>query len=397
MERTTRRSLRRGLGLLACAPALAGLAWAFACRLNPVRIGLALPVTGSLSAYGRSLQQGAQLAVEQINGAGGIQGRRLELVQADTGSDPAEAARAFQRLVVEDRVPAVVGGASTAECLAMAPLTDRYRRVLLSPSASGAAITQTGPFVFRNWPSDEIEGKTLAEFAAYTLHASRALVLVGHNPYAEGFQKAFCDRFEAEGRSCVTAALEPAGGARDQARALAGAAKAAEVLVLAGYAGDLLLALRELRTSADLPPVLAGSAVGEAAYLRDPALAGVVFARPSYDPDGDREASLFASAFVARYHEDPDIYAAHAYDAVRLVALAMTKAGPDAAGIRGALLAVRNYPGAAGSTTFDVNGDVIQPFQVCTVEKGRAVTLRSVVERVLPPLQQRVEARRIAR
>ena len=122
-----------------------------------------------------------------------------------------------------------------------------------------------------------------------------------------------------------------------------------------------------------------------------------MFARPSYDPDGDREASLFASAFASRYHEDPDIYAAHAYDAVHLLALAMSKAGPDAAGIQGALLAVRNYPGAAGSTTFDANGDVIQPYQICIVEKGRAVPLKSVVERVLPPLQQRVESRRVGR
>jgi len=392
-----RRTGKKGLCTLAGALALAALAWASACRLNPVRIGLALPTTGPLAVYGKSLERGAMLAVEQINGAGGIQGRRLELVETDTGSDPAAAARLFQQLVVEDRVPAVVGGASTAECLAMAPLTDRYRRVLLSPSASGAAITQTGPFVFRNWPSDEIEGKTLADFAAYTLHASRALVLVAPGPYAEGFQRSFCKRFEAEGRSCQTVALAPAARAHEQALGLAGALKAAEVIVLAGYAGDLLPLLGELRSRPDVPPVLAVSAVGEAAYLKEPGLAGVVFARPSYDPDTDREASLFASAFASRYHEDPDIYAAHAYDAVCLVALAMSKAGPDAAGIQGALLAVRNYPGAAGSTTFDVNGDVIQPYQICVVEQGKAVLLKSVVGRVLPPLQQRVESRRVGR
>lgn len=379
------------------AAASAILLGSAACHLNPVRLGAVLPLTGSLSRYGKSLERGALLAVEQVNANGGIEGRRLELLTMDSGSSPEAAAKMFQKLVVEELVPAVVGGASTAECLAMAPVAERYRRVLLSPSASGPQISGSGEFVFRNWPSDEIEGRTLADFAAYTLHASRALVISERNPYAEGFASVFIRRFAAEGRTAELEVLDPARPQRDTLARLAGPLNACQVVVLSGYAGDLLPFLTALRARTDLPPVLSTSALGEGSSLRDAAMGGVLFARPAFDPEGDTAAAEFSSLYAAKFGQEADIYAAHAFDAVKLLAEVMRKTGPGASGLRQGLLSVRNYQGAAGSTTFDSNGDVIQPFQICAVEAGRAVPLKSVVERVLPPLQERVQSRRFGR
>jgi len=387
-----------GWGLLLLGAVVwAALAGAVACHLSPVRLGAVLPLTGALAPYGKSLERGALLAAQQVNTSGGIEGRRLELLVVDSASRPEAAARLFQQLVVEERVPAVVGGASTAECLAMAPVAERYRRVLLSPSASGPQISGAGDFVFRNWPSDEIEGRTLADFAAYTLHASRALVVSEKNPYAEGFASVFTRRFCDQGRSCVSVSLDPARSAQSIAADLSSPLKRCEVLVLAGYAGDLLPLLKALRTNPDLPPILSVSALGEGLSMKEPALSGVLFARPAYDPEGDPAAAEFASLYAAKFGQEPDIYAAHAYDAVNLLAEVMAKAGPGASGVQRGLLAVRNYEGAAGSTTFDPNGDVIQPYQICVADGGRAVPLKSVVERVLPPLQQRVQSRRFGK
>ena len=96
----------------------AAVAGAVACHLSPVRVGAVLPLTGALAPYGLSLSRGALLAAQQVNASGGIEGRRLELLVVDSASSPEAAAKLFQQLVVEERVPAVVGGASTAECLA---------------------------------------------------------------------------------------------------------------------------------------------------------------------------------------------------------------------------------------------------------------------------------------
>jgi ABC-type branched-subunit amino acid transport system substrate-binding protein len=279
----------------------------------------------------------------------------------------------------------------------MAPVAERFRRVLLSPSASGPQISGSGEFVFRNWPSDEMEGRTLADFAAYTLHASRVLVVSERNPYAEGFASVFIRRFAAEGRAAALEVLDPARPQGDALARLAGPLNACQVVVLSGYASDLLPLLNALRTRTDLPPVLSTSALSQRSSLRDAAMDGVLFARPAFDPEGDTAAAEFSSLYAAKFGQEADIYAAHAYDAVKLLAEVMSKTGSGASGLQQGLLSVRNYQGAAGSTTFDSNGDVIQPFQVCAVEDGRAVPLKSVVERVLPPLQQRVQSRRFGR
>jgi branched-chain amino acid transport system substrate-binding protein len=137
--------------------------------------------------------------------------------------------------------------------------------------------------------------------------------------------------------------------------------------------------------------------MGEGSSLRDAAMAGVLFARPAFDPEGDTAAAEFSSLFAAKFGLEADIYSAHAFDAVKLLAEVMTRTGPGASGLRRGLLSVRNYRGAAGSTSFDSNGDVIQPFQICAVVDGRAAPLKAVVDRILPPLQQRVQSRRFGK
>ena len=380
----------RGLSLIA---AVAGLVLAgavaamVACSLRPVRVGAVLPLTGPYAVYGKSLERGAFLAAERVNASGGIEGRRIEILVRDSGSDDKAAAEAFQALVEKDQVSVVLGGCTTGETLAMAPLAERYRRVLLSPSASGPQITTAGDFVFRIWPSDELEGRTLADFAAYTLHATRALILAERNPYADGLREVFTRRFCAVQGSCATVLYDrgqPPGAVLDAAKeALAGS----QVVFVAGYGADMVPLLAALRARAPKPPVLSVSAISEGALLKGAAaeFEGTVFARPAFDPEGGNpDAAEFASAYTSRYSAVGDVYAAHAYDAVRILAEVMSKGELGAEAIRKGLLAMRNFPGASGPTSFDPNGDVVQPYQICVVRGGRAVPLKTVMEQVLP-------------
>ena len=378
--------------VLACA-----VAAMVACSLRPVRVGAVLPLTGSYAVYGKSLERGALLAAERVNASGGIEGRRIEILVRDSESDDKTAAEAFQALVVRDQVSVVLGGCTTGETLAMAPLAERYRRVLLSPSASGLKITGAGDFVFRNWPSDEIEGRTLADFAAFGLHATRALILAERNTYADGLREVFTRRFCTVQGSCVTVLYDPGqspGAVLDLAKA--GLAEA-QVVFVAGYGADMVPILTALRARAPEPPVLSVSAISGGGVLKGAAaeFEDVVFARPAYDPEGGNpDAAEFASAYTSRYGAEGDVYAAHAYDAVRILAEVMSKGELGAEAIRKGLLATRNFPGASGPTSFDPNGDVVQPYQMCVVREGQAVPLKTVMEQVLPPLQARVESLR---
>ena len=382
------------------ALATAGLLALAACFLRPVKLGAVLPLTGAYARYGTSMERGALLAAKLVNATGGIEGRRLEILVKDSASSEGRAAEAFQELVERDHVPAVVGGCTTGEALAMAPVAERFRRILFSPSASAPQITEAGGFVFRNWPSDDIEGQTMADFAAYTLHATRALVLSERNPYAAGIGGVFSQRFCKDGRSCETVRFQRGQATSEIMTEAAAELEHCQVVFIAGYGEDLAPVLGALRAQDPRPPVLSVSALAEGTLLKGKGAVfdGILFARPAYDPEGGNPAaSEFAAAYAANYGREADIYAAHAYDAVRILAEVMSKGDLGAEAIRAGLLALRNYPGASGLTSFDAHGDVVQPFQICIVQGGRAVPLKSVMDKVLPGVQQRVEALRFGR
>jgi len=366
------------------------------CAPRPIAVGVILPLTGDYAAYGLPMKQGMVLATETVNAAGGIGGRRLELRIEDSRGEPSRAAQAAQSLIEKSRVPVLLAGGTSAEVLAAAPVAQRYGRVLLSPSASTPLLTGAGDWIFRNYPSDALEGKVMADFAAYTLHASKVLIVASENPYSEGLRGEFAKAFETGGRTTETLLFRPERAADAAAEA---ARRFGEVhaIYLVGYAGQLVPLVKALRAAGVPRPLLATSAVASAAFggpLGKDA-EGVVFPRPQFDPASTQPAvAAFVSAYRAKYGDEPDIYAAHAYDAVLLVSRAMTDLGPRPDTIRQGLLELRNFPGVSGPTTFDAEGDVLQPYQICIVREGRSVPIQTVLDTALPALQKQVEAAR---
>lgn len=383
-------ALRLGAAVAVCAALLA-----LACSLKPVKLGAVLPLTGAWASYGTSLRDGILLAQDDVNQEGGIQGRRLEVVIRDSGSQPQVAAQEFQHLVKDERVSAVVGGITSGEALAMASLADRFQRILFSPSASSPRLNSAGDWVFRNWPSDEVEGQALADFVAYSLHATRVLMVVEKGPYGEGIAEVFGARFAAGGREAARLEFDPGDGSGAAlAQKIGAAARGAQALFLAGYGEDVLpLAGRIKAAGLDLPMIASSALAGGALLHRRASEAeGLIFARPAFDPSStDAAVQEFVTSFKARFGHEPDPYAAHAYDAVRILAGAMASEGLTASDIRRGLAAVRNYGGVAGTTSFDANGGPIQSIQICTSLKGKVVPLRDVLDEVLLPLQKRVE------
>ena len=392
----SRRGEGRGRGFRLRALALACLALLLSgCSLRPIKVGAVLPLTGAWAPYGCSLRDGILLAQDKVNREGGIQGRRLEVVILDSRSQPQTAAEEFQRLVKDERVAVVVGGITSGEALAMSNLADRFQRILFSPSASSPKLGSAGGWVFRNWPSDEVEGQALADFAAYSLHATRALMVVEKGPYGEGIGEVFGRRFASGDRQVERLEYDPGAGAEaGLAEKIRETAHGAQVLFLAGYGEEILPLAGRIKASGLNLPIIASSALAGGSLLRQRAddAEGLIFARPAFDPSTtDAAVQAFVTGFEARFGHEPDTYAAHAYDAVNLLADVMTSEGSTAPDLRRGLAAVRNYEGVAGTTSFDANGGPIQSIQICTSLKGKVVPLKDVLDDVLLPLQKRVE------
>jgi branched-chain amino acid transport system substrate-binding protein len=278
----------------------------------------------------------------------------------------------------------VLGAVSSTVTLRLAPYCERRRVVLISPSASSPALTEAGEYVFRTYPSDVLEGASMADFAR-DLGLDRVAVLAVDDAYGESLSRVFAERLRAAGGSVVASMTFPEGDAAaiaDAVAALSGLAPTG--LYVPADAGDLGTALTLLRSTNLRPIVLGTSAAATAELIRDagPAAENLVFPMPSFDPDADSAGvHAFTTGFRERYKTEPDVYAAHAYDAVRLLAAAADRAGSwDADEIRDALLRIDSYDGATGRLAFDPNGDVVQYPRLYVVRGGQFVAYDRFVE-----------------
>lgn len=134
-------------------------------KIERVKIGAILELTGEGASYGQDAKRGIDIAVTEINESGGVNGKKIEIIYEDTQAKPALAASATQKLVTQDRVPVIVGALYSSGTLSAAPIAEKSRVVLFSPGSSSPEITKAGNYIFRNWISDIYEGSDLARFA----------------------------------------------------------------------------------------------------------------------------------------------------------------------------------------------------------------------------------------
>jgi branched-chain amino acid transport system substrate-binding protein len=350
---------------------------------KPVRVGAIVSRSGAASSYGEQVTRGFDLAVEQINASGGVDGRRLELLYRDDSTNPEIGLAALRGLVEQDRVSTVLGAVSSTVTVRLAPYCERHKVLLMSPTASAPQLSEAGDYIFRAFPSDVLEGTSMAEFAR-DLGLDRVAILAVDNEYGSSLTRAFTDRLKASGGNVVASLTFPEGDTSaiaDAVAALPGLAPRG--LYIPAYASDLATVLRLLRETRIRPIVLGTSSAGsEVIRASGPAAENLVFPMSSFDPASDNaEVHAFAAAFKARYGSEPDMYAAHGYDTVRVLAAAATLAGSWGADeIHDALLHIDNYEGVTGRLAFDRNGDVVQYPRLYIVRGGQFVAYDRFVE-----------------
>ena len=306
----------------------------------------------------------AELAVAEINRAGGVRGRRLELVVRDDSALPEVAVAAARALYADSRVIAVIGHLTSAATLAAAPVYGggRWPLAVISPSASAPAVTDAGPHVFRVCPTDVAHGTALAAFASRRLRARSAAILYQNDEYGRGIRGTFAAEFIRLGGRLASddpyvtdlPSFEPF-LRRLQQRG------GADVLLIAGTATSARRILPTLDTVGIRPQVLGGDALAGLETTRG---ADGVVTSTAYLPDrpGERNQA-FVAAYHAAYGAQPlDHRGAAAYDIVYLLARAIDAAGPNRRRLRDYLAGVGTaspaFEGVTGRIAFDPQGDV---------------------------------------
>lgn len=376
------RSSRKGLFSFALAT-LATAALVAGCgEPAPLLIGVLVPDTGVASTYARGIRNGVELAVEEVNAAGGVLGGRMLAVEfRDTGTRPDTAVVAARDLIEAQGAFALIGPVSSSVALALVPVATETKTIILSPAASAPQLTKDGgEYFFRNYPSDVVEGQAMAEFCRQ-LALSAVAVLHSDDIFGVGISDVFVQKFEAATRSVVFRENFSSGISDAQALEIARRADAskAQAIYIAAYQSDTAVLLKALAQVGSTKARLATSATTrEIARAVGTAAEGLVFPQSSFDPNDKSESvQKFVNAYKAKFAaqggpELPDNYAAHAYDAVHVLAKAI-----DTAQLRDKINAALwniNHPGVTGRIDFDLNGDVIKAPRFFAILAGEVVT-----------------------
>jgi branched-chain amino acid transport system substrate-binding protein len=370
--------LRTACALGACGLAASG-SLSTAAENEPITIGVVLPLTGAAAHWGIPPRDGAELAVEQINAAGGVGGRALKVVVEDDRCQPADGAAAFDKIMASANPPAILGAVCSGVTLAMAPLAEARKTALISPASTSPKVTNAGDFVFRVIPSADLRGRIFAEYLYQQRGLRRIAVLYIDNEGGIGGSNAFKAEFTQLGGAIVFEEKYPQGATDLRAQLTKIKATDADGIMVGSYPPDTIVVLRQARELGLRQPLFVQTeAVQNPEVLRElgDAANGVhyILAAAATGEAPER----FARAYEAKFGKKPELFAAEGYDVIRLIADAIAaNAGKPVSGsdIRDFLYRVRDYAGASGPITFDRYGDVTKPYAIRTIEAGSPKTV----------------------
>lgn len=375
---------------------IASLLMTFACQpasnADKVRIGVFMSLTGSTANFGISSTNGIKMAADEINAAGGINGKQVELNIQDDRSDAQEAATIVTKFVTQDAVHAILGEVASSRSIAAAPIAQNAKIPMLTPSSTNPEVTRKGDYIFRSCFIDPVQGAAIAQFAARTLGAKRAAIMVDRkNDYSTGLEKFIGQTFTKLGGQIVLTQSYQEGDQDFNAQLTSIKGSNPEVIFVPGYYNDVGLIAKQARDKGMNVPLLGGDGWdAEQLYkIGGTALNGSFFSNHYSPYDSDPQVQKFVTNYKARYNSLPDALAATAYDAAHIMFDAIKRANSlEGKAIRDALAATKDFPGVTGKVNFNENRDAVKPIVMIEIKDGGiyAVRERVVVEGAAMPV-----------
>ena len=338
-----------------------------------IKIGVVLPLTGDGAAYGKKEKNGIELAIQETNQA--LRDRNLEIIPVyeDSQGVPAPAVAAFTKLIDIDKVVALIGGAFSSPTLAMVPIADKKKIVVLSPSASSPKLSGSSKYFFRVWPSDTAEGSVMAEVAITRLQLKKIAILYGNNDYGLGLKDVFAQKIKEQGGQIAT--IESYNEGDSDFRSQLTKIKSMDVdgIYMPGYYKEFAKILKQAKElGVDVQFMSCGTFhEPEILQIAGNAAEGVVFVQPYFDRNSeDPITKNFVTSYETQFGVEAGVYAAHGYDAAKILGKIIIDGNQDSPSIHIALLEIRDFPGVTGKTTFIEGGDVVKQSRVMTVRHG---------------------------
>ncbi len=344
---------------------------------DTIKLGEYASLTGKEAGFGQTSHQGVVLALEETNAAGGVLGRKLELVYEDNQTKPGESATVVKKLISRDKVVALIGEVSSGRSLEAAPIAQQAKIPMVAPAATNPKVTQTGNYIFRVCFIDPFQGTVMAKFAKEDLKAKRVAILSSvSNAYSLGLAKFFKETFIPGGGEVVMEKNFSEGDKDFRAQLTAVKAANVDAVFVPGYYTESALIVRQARDLGLTMAFFGGDGWEDEQLLKigGEALNGCYYSTHFSAENTDPVVAAFTAKYKARWkNETPGAFSALGYDAVYVLADAIKRAGgTEGPKLRDALAATKNFPGVSGTTTIDKDRNASKSATIIALKDGKA-------------------------
>lgn len=375
------------------------LCFAFACERRggsnggdtsgPIKVGYYGDLSGRTSNFGQSTKKGVEMAADEINKAGGVNGRQVQILSEDDEGRPEKAATVVTKQIDQDKVAVLIGEVASGNTLAAAPKAQAAHIPMISPSSTNPAVTQVGDYIFRVCFIDPFQGEVMAKFAANTLKAKKAAIMLDFNsPYSRGLTEFFEAAFTKLGGQIVNKQSYTQGDRDYKGQLTAIRSAAPDVIYVPGYYGEVGVIAKQAKQLDIKAPLLGGDG-WDATQLWDlggDALNGDFISNHYSVDDPSPAIQKFVSEYKARYGETPDALAALGYDAMRVFADAAKRAGTtDGQKLRDAIAATQKFPGVTGAINIDAQRNAVKPAVVLKLENRKYIYQETIYPSGMEP------------
>jgi len=353
-----------------------------------IKVGEFASLTGKEATFGISSHEGTLLAVEELNAAGGVLGKKIELITEDDLSKAGEAATAVNKLIARDGVVAILGEVASSRSLEAAPICQQNKIPMISPSSTNPKVTESGDFIFRVCFTDILQGKILASFAGRTLKAKKVAIFTDvKSDYSKGLAKYFKEHFIATGGQIVTE-LDFNGGDKDfKAQLTAIRSSSPDAIFIPGYYTDVALICIQAKQLGVTAPIFGGDGweSEDLVKIGKDAVESTYFSTHAAADSPDPRVKNFVEVYKKRWKNDdgtpktPDAMAMLGHDSVKILAEAIKRAGTtEGQKVRDALAATRDFDGVSGKITIDAKRDATKPMVILQVKGGQFKLVETV-------------------
>ncbi len=374
--------MQKRFGWVLSLLALAAISCGAKIDPNQIRIGEFGSLTGAQATFGISTDNGIKLAVDEINAAGGINGKTLKVISYDDEGKPEEAAVVVTKLITQDKAQFILGEVASSLSLAAAPIAQQNKVPLISPSSTNPKVTQVGDYIFRVCFIDPFQGQVMADFAMNNLKAKTAVILRDQkSDYSMGLADFFVKRFKEKGGTILLDQSYVAGDIDFKSQLTSIREQKPDVIFVPGYYTEVGLIAKQARELGIMAPLLGGDGWDSSKLyeIGGAALDGCYFSS-HYSPESkDPKVQDFVKRYQAKYGQVPDALATLGYDSVGVLAAALKSAKSlSGADVRDALAATKNYPGVTGNISLDANRDAVKPAVVLKISGNKASYVTTV-------------------